>query len=744
MRDTREPMLLLRKDNRMITKNKNLSIILVLTLLAFLLLSACQPVQLGQSIAPTARSTSQAGQAVSSVRLEDDYYGYINADFLAQPLPENLEEAGPMYTQMQGNVTTALLNDFERMGANGADQGAEYMQSAVLYYNMLKNTDKREKDGVAPVKPFIQRIEGIQTLYDLGAAAPRMLREGMPMPFLAEVTTDAQNSSRRVLALSISGLVMESLSNYEDNAKTAPLHKALEDSSVKLLTLYGYAQGDAGRMTKEFMEFERIIASHSLTPEAKQADRDKENRVDPKAWAASIKNMNFETIITELAGALPERILVYDSAFFEKYDTVVNEANLPRLKSWMIVQTLIQAAPHLSGNAAESLSGFQAAQSSATSEDDTGSQDGTIGTPGQRGADDSSDSAATPDDKPTTDDKPATDAEKAQRARNNAYVDVEKSYGSLIGYYYAKTHMGDNTREIVTTMVEDMIAEYRKRLQANDWLSQATKDRALLKLNKMTYVVGYPDQVPSFVDLTQAPAAEIGSIYGCYTYIQTESRRMQFENLNKPVDKNDLTRAQINMHEINSAYEPRQNRFYIYAGMLQKPMFDVNASESANYGGIGFVVGHELSHAFDNLGAQYDENGNKADWWTQADRAAFQQRVDKMAQLFNGFPYEGGTVNGTQTLAENTADAGGMSVSIAVLKAKNGYSLQEYFESLARALAIKQTPQRARETLLSDVHSPEPVRVNRQCSNCDDFYTVYQIAPTDKMYLAPESRVKIW
>ena len=752
------------------TKNKSLSIILILTLLISMLLSACQPIQPGQSSSPSAQSTPQAGPAIPAARLEDDYYGYVNADFLAQPLPEDLVKTGPMYTLMQGNVRTALLNDFERMGKSGADSGAEYMQSAMIYYTLLKNVEQREKDGTAPVKPFIQRIEGIKTLSELGAATPQMLREGLPMPFMADVIPDSQNSSRQLLVFAICGLLLETVSDYEDNAKTAPLHKAMEDSSVKLLTLYGYSQADAERMTKEFMEFERIIASHSLTAEATQEDRSKDNRVEPKVWAASIKNTNFEAIITELAGTLPERILVYNGAFFEKYDTVVNEVNLPRLKSWMIVQTLIQAAPHLSSNVAEALSALDAAKGSAASADEdspsdtsatsgtstaagaaitpdaadmseAAGADGTVGMPGQPGTGDSSDSAAAPDKSDTSAD---TDAEKAQEAQSDAYTGVEEVYGPLIGYYYARTHLDDSTREVVTNMVKDIMAEYRTRLQANTWLSPTTKDRALLKLDKMTYTVGYPDQVPSFANLANAPAADIASVYGCFITIQKESRRMKFENLEKPVDRNDLTQTQTNLHEINSSYMPLQNRFYIYAGILQKPMFDPSASESANYGGIGFVIGHELSHAFDSLGSLYDENGNKADWWTQEDRAAFQQRVDKMVKLFDGIPYEGGKVNGTQTVAENTADSGGLSTSIAVLKNKNGHSLQEFFESFAKVWALKQTPESAQASLLSDVHSPDPVRVNRQCSNCDDFYTVYQIAPTDKMYLAPENRVQVW
>jgi putative endopeptidase len=200
----------------------------------------------------------------------------------------------------------------------------------------------------------------------------------------------------------------------------------------------------------------------------------------------------------------------------------------------------------------------------------------------------------------------------------------------------------------------------------------------------------------------------------------------------------------MNAYTVNAYYSPNNNSINFPAAILVSPFYSNNQSAAANLGAIGAVIGHEISHAFDSNGSLYDEIGNFKNWWTDEDRAKFNELTKAMVNLFDGIQYEGGNINGSLTLGENIADAGGISVALEAAKAIPDVSLPDFFKQWATIWRLKIRPEYALRLLTEDVHSPGKLRVNVQFSNHDVFYDVYEIKETDEMYLAPEKRVKIW
>lgn len=644
--------------------------------------------------------------AEDTPRLEDNYYQAVNANTLASmELAPGQLATGPMDGSIAAEISQLLINDFKEMSANGVDNDARYMESCMIYYELVKDMDKRDADGKEPIVWYVERIEAISSLDDLQAVAADLVLEGRSLPFKVDTTPDPEDSSATLLELNAPAIFLPGAELYADDNEAGGQRLAMLEAAIAdILEIYGYSAREAGAMAADAMTFDKTIAAH-MDSARERANTSGTGKAVLDDFAADIKNTDFVVLTEELAGFAPEEISLRNSGYFEAYDEIVTEDSLDVIKNWMIANLLLSGAQYLS---TEFITPIQVMSGSTAAQAQNG--------------------------------EPAQLSEEALASAG--YKTVEFSYGPLIGYYYATKYFSDEERETVTEMVDNILAEHRTRLEESDWLGQETIDGALKKLDAMTYIVGYPDEAPSYVDLTKEEG--IDSAYECLTRITRESNRRKFGRLDEPFDKTDMTVMEWNLHATNAMYVPSLNSFIINAGILNAPFFDLNHSESANYGGIGMVIGHEIYHAFDSNGAQYDENGDMNFWWEEDDYAEFQRRVQSMVELFDGIPFADGAVDGELTVTENTADAGGISISLAVLKRQPGHDLEEFFESFAATWLTKRSPEAINNALLTDAHSPAEIRVNMQCSNCDDFYEIYDIKETDGMYLAPEDRVQIW
>lgn len=314
-------------------------------------------------------------------------------------------------------------------------------------------------------------------------------------------------------------------------------------------------------------------------------------------------------------------------------------------------------------------------------------------------------------------------------------------FSDVMSVYYGRKYFGEEAKTDVTGMIDKIKNVYRGRLQQNDWLTEGTRNKAIEKLDKMKVFVGYQEDVnPGTKELHLDPNK---SFFELSEDIAQFGKRYTIDHFDEPIDKNKWSGSAF---DINAYYNPESNSINFPAGILQAPFYDKNQSTEKNYGGIGVVIGHEITHAFDSNGADYDENGDMHNWWTKADTKAFDKRIKAFEDQWNGLEIYGTKVNGKLTVTENVADAGGLSSTLQVLKTDmTKPNLKDYFENYANIWKQKASLQYNKYTMVQDVHAPNELRVNQQLKNLPEFYETYpQIKEGDAMYLAPSKRISLW
>ena len=307
---------------------------------------------------------------------------------------------------------------------------------------------------------------------------------------------------------------------------------------------------------------------------------------------------------------------------------------------------------------------------------------------------------------------------------------------------YVEKCFDPSIRADVEAMTEEILDVYRERILNLTWMQEETRREAVKKIDTMGVNVVGPDEWPEYMDCIQiVPPAEGGSLIDNYLNIRSVIIEDNIAGKDRPTEPDSWEGTAT--YEVNAFYNSSGNCIYLPAAILQGEFYDSDASEAQNLGGIGAVIGHEISHAFDNSGALYDEKGNYSNWWTEEDFAVFDQLSQKVVDYYNGYEAYGLPVNGAQTLGENIADLGGVS-AVTQLARQKGLDLSEVYEQYARIWAQKSTPEYQYLAAMADVHAPSPVRVNAVLSAMPEFYEIYGVVPGDGVYQAPENRPAIW
>lgn len=320
---------------------------------------------------------------------------------------------------------------------------------------------------------------------------------------------------------------------------------------------------------------------------------------------------------------------------------------------------------------------------------------------------------------------------------------VESVLGEVLSKVYVQKYFNQEQKANCVNMINEILKTYKDRLEQLEWMGTETKQKALEKLSKFTVKIGFPDKWTDFSKLNISPDLEFYENF-------LEASKWEIEDnlskLYKPVDKLEW---HMNAHDINAYYSPSKNEIVFPAGILQEPFYSSTQTLAENLGGIGAVIGHEMTHGFDDKGRLYDSDGNLNDWWTESDAQGFELRSKKLEEHFNKFEYFDIKVNGKLTLGENIADLGGITFSLKTLERlvepeQLNEQIKKLFEQWAKIWRCNITPDTLKNQLLTDPHSPTQLRVNGILPNLDEFYQIYQVGPNVPMYLAPELRSKIW
>ncbi|MBP5618064.1 MAG: M13 family metallopeptidase, partial [Clostridia bacterium] len=332
-----------------------------------------------------------------------------------------------------------------------------------------------------------------------------------------------------------------------------------------------------------------------------------------------------------------------------------------------------------------------------------------------------------------------TGVKEEPAAEKQAFRLASALYDQPVGHYYGRAYFGEAAKEDVVGLVRQIIAAYRTRIADNDFLSPATKEKAILKLDEIKIKMGYPDSCDAYYDSLKV--REEDAFFDAMRAILCARIRRRIDKLTRPTD---FTEWNMPGHMVNASYDPFKNDITFPAAILQKPFYSLTQKREENLGGIGTVIGHEISHAFDNNGAHFDEHGNLHDWWTEEDFKQFEARTQGMIEQYDGIPFHGGKVNGKLVVSENIADNGGMAATLEIMRDLPDAYYKAYFENFARVWCQKASESYIRLLLTNDVHSPAELRANMTPRNFAEWYAAFDVAPTDGMYIPEDKRVAIW
>ncbi|MDD1501961.1 S-layer homology domain-containing protein [Lysinibacillus sp. CNPSo 3705] len=627
--------------------------------------------------------------------LNDDFYEVINKEWLNKSTIPTGEIMGGGFPELQKQNTDKIEKIINGLVGNQFEEGTKEQKIADFYSTAL-DTKNRNKQGIEPIQKYVKAIDGANTLDELIQVDLTLEKElGLGSLFSFAIMNDAKNSSEN--ALYYTGLATGlDKSNFE--TEDEKVKKAYLQYMTKLLVSSGEEESAAKDHAEKIYEMEKSLASVSLEP-YEQGDVNKYyNPYTIEQFDDMFKTVDMKLVMKSMKVDRADKVIVFDVKLAQKGAELLTETNLNVLKAYSKLQLLKETGNLLSTEFRDAAIEFSATLYGVTGE--------------------------------------KTDQEIAVAMTTD-------TMGGYLEQMFTEKHFSPEAKKDVEQMVEKLITTYEERIKSLDWMSETTKDKAIKKLHTMIVKIGYPDKWDTTLDKVAIKTYdEGGSLFSNTITVNKAYSDNTKAKLGKPVDR---TEWLTSVYTVNAFYNTFNNEITFPAGILQAPFYDINAKPEANYGAIGMVIGHEISHAFDNNGSAYDENGNANNWWTEEDFKKFEEKNQELIKFYNDIEIIPGVLNdGQLTLSENVADLGGMAASLQAVSKMSNPDYKAYFESNAEIWRSTTTKEFAAYLSKNDVHSAAKVRVNRTIVNFQQFYDTYGIKPGDGMYVAPEERVSIW
>ena len=633
--------------------------------------------------------------AVNNELIKDNLYEAVNGEWLkTAKIPDDKPATGG-FNDLVDDIDKQLMDDFDAYAEGKEKSEDSCFNEMIKLYRLAKKFDWRKKVGPQPLKRMLASVENLNSYEDYQSQWKNWILAGMPSPISFDIDADMKNATVYALFASSPSLILPDKSYYEAEKKAQhdQLLQLWSSMVEALMDKLGYSKEEAKKIIDDAIKFDALLAPNVKSAE-EAADYSKMyNPQTVEELAGSTDQLDLADVIKRLVKTTPEKVIVTEPEYFKALNKILQD-NFELFKNWALIRVIRENASYL--------------------DDEMREINGRYG-------------------------RALSGSKKPVSQRKFAFYLARDMFSQVAGDYYGKKYFGPQAKADVHHMVEQMIKVYKGRLTNNQWLSKDTRDKAILKLDKLGIQVGYPDKIPALYD--QFKVDEEESLIANLNQLIVTANKELFSRWNTPVDR---MRWEMSAATVNAYYHPFKNIIVFPAAILQAPFYSLKQSSSQNYGGIGAVIAHEISHAFDNNGSLFDEFGNLNNWWTDEDSAHFKQLAQKMIDEFDGIPFAGQKVNGKLTVSENIADAGGLSCALEAAKTEADFNAQEFFINWATIWRMKATEQYMQLLLSIDVHAPQKLRANIQAENLDDFYTAFDIKPGDEMYRAPEDRVHIW
>ena len=632
---------------------------------------------------------------MEKIRIQDDLYTYVNQAKLDElVIPADMPVAGGFAT-LSTDVEKLMISEFNTMSKE-ANYPNEHLARACTLFALAKDVKRKKKHGIKPALKNLSILKKLNSLRGYNLHAKELILKGISMPVSIAVEPNMKDTTHHCVMIQGPGVILPDASYYAEGKEQQRdmLLNLWSGSAKQVLSIAGHSEEEVEKLIQDTLAFDALVAKYVKSNEEWSEYTKMYNPMKTGRVAGMVKPLNLKKLLTDLFGFVPEEIIVAEPRYFKHFKEVFNQDTFEMYKNWANVLTLMNGCSLLSEELRDLGGAFYRALSGIAA---------------------------------------VSSAEKF------AYQLASGMYSEPVGLYYGEKYFGEEAKKDIIDIVRQIVATYQKRIATNDILEQATKDKAILKLSKMGIKMGYPDRVEDLY--TKLVFDESKSLYDIVRALKQIRMEENFAKLGQEVDRSHWA---MPGHMVNACYDPFVNDITFPAAILQPPFYSIHQTRSENLGGIGAVIGHEISHAFDSNGAKCDELGNLNNWWTKSDERKFNKKVNAMIRQFDGIELPWGTVNGKFTVSENIADNGGMAVTLDIMSNSENVSFEEYFSNWARVWCQKAKPEYQALLLQVDVHGPAYLRANMPPRNFPEWYAAFGVKKSDKMYLAPSKRVVIW
>lgn len=638
-----------------------------------------------------------------SVKPGDNFYLYANGNWIKNhPVPSSKSRWGNFDILSQTNAERLrdLLKDAAAHANDPAISGrvgdfyASYMDSSTI-----------EKLGFEPVQKELSEISSIQNKKEALDQIATLRTQGLGTPlFVMYVYQDRKNVAEYIPNLGQGGTNLPDRDYYiKDDPRSKKIRQAYLDYMKDLFQYVGDDENTAREKAQSVLNLETALAKVQWSRVELRNPQKTYNKYSLKGLNELTPGFDWNELFEEMKVKGADSVIVNNPEFFKAADALFTAVPLDTWKNYLQWNVLKTAAPYLSNKFVTRSFEFESILS------------------GQK--------------------------EIAPRWQRGSEL-TDRALGELIGQLYVKKYFDDASKERMLDLVNNVQETFASRIKRLDWMSDSTKERALEKLHAIVNKIGFPDKWKTYEGVDIQRDSLFNNIISVNEYRYDE----MVNKMGKPVDK---TEWGMTPPTINAYYNPVNNEIAFPAGILQAPFFDFGADDAVNYGGIAAVIGHELTHGFDDQGRQYSASGNLQNWWTEGDAARFDTLAQKVVDQYNAYVVNDSIhVNGKLTLGENLADLGGLAIAYEAFKKTpqgkgnkkiDGFTPdQRFFLSWAQVWRGNILPESAAQRILTDPHSPTEFRVNGPVSNMDEWYKAFDVKPGDKLYKPESERIKIW
>ena len=637
--------------------------------------------------------TTEKETNMKEIRIQDDLYTYVNQAKLEElVIPDDMPCAGGFAT-LGDDVEKLMIGEFNAM-CKDASYPNEHLARACTLFTLAKDVKRKKKHGIKPALKNLAILKKLTTMRRYNQQTKELILRGIAMPLSIAVEANMKDTTHHCVMIQGPSAILPDVSYYKDEQQKEQLLTLWSSFAKQVLSIAGHTEEEIDTLIQDTLAFDALVASYVKSNEEWSEYTKMYNPMKVGKVARMVKPFNLKKLLTDLFGFIPDEIIVAEPRYFKNFNEVFNQDTFETYKHWAYVTTLMGNCSLLSEDLRDLGGAFFRALSGTAA---------------------------------------MSSAEKF------AYQLASSLYSEPVGLYYGEKYFGEEAKKDITEIVQQIVATYQKRIESNDILEPATKEKAILKLSKMGLKLAYPDRVEDIY--SQLVFDESKSLFEIIASLRKIRMEDNFSKLSKDVDRSHWA---MPGHMVNACYDPFVNDITFPAAILQPPFYSIHQTRSENLGGIGAVIGHEISHAFDSNGAKCDEMGNLNNWWTKADERKFNKKVNAMIKQFDGIELPWGTVNGKFTVSENIADNGGVAVTLDIMSKTEGASFDEYFTNWARVWCQKAKPEYQALLLQVDVHGPAYLRANMPPRNFPEWYETFKVKKSDGMYLAPSKRVVIW